>query len=62
VGKIVTGVRHAHIAETKAAPESTRDDRAVRGRDEIQKRVLCSSFSLGLDSTRRKSQSRDQHN
>src|SRR5215470_17452755 len=54
VGKIVTRVRHAHIAETKTAPESTLDDCAVRGRDKIQKRVLCSSFSLSLGSNRHK--------
>src|SRR5262249_585092 len=62
VGKIVTRVRHAHMAEPKTAPESTLDDCAVRGRDEIQKRVLCGSFPLCLSSTRYKSQSRDQRN
>src|SRR5204862_5172098 len=62
VRKIVTRVRHAHVAETKTDPKCTLDGCAVRGPDEIQKRVLCRSFSLCLGRTRHKSQSCDQHN
>jgi hypothetical protein len=42
----VAGVGHAHVAQTKAAPESAFDDGAVLRPHEIEKSILVCGLAL----------------